>query len=119
MPGKLTDVLNVAPLQAAREEGRGGERIALPEDCVGLRLCRVAGGRLVMCEPVVFERGRDGVDIVLRRASISGRVGPIGEAGDYWADLLTSPDIWTDTIALDAASYRALKYHWMRCRVQP
>lgn len=91
---------------------------ALPAECVGLRLCRMSGERLLLCEPVIFTSGRHGVHTVLRRAAISGKVGPFGETGDHWADLLTNPHNWIDTVALDAASYRALKTRWMRCKLE-
>ena len=89
----------------------------LPSNVTGLRLCKMRGDDLVLCEPVQFERGRPAVDTTLRRAAVSGQVGPIGETGDYWADLLTVDGDWSETIALDADSYRAIKTKWARCKI--
>ena len=94
-------------------------RLLVPNTAVGLRLCKIVGERLVCCEDVVFERGAPAVDIVLRRASISGKVGPIGETGDYWADFLSADGDWFDTIALSREAWNSLKGKWMRCKVAP
>ena len=90
-------------------------RFALPADCVGLTLCRMDGDKLLMCEPVIFKDGLAAVDTVLRRAALSGPVGPVGETGDWWADIMTGPDNWTDTIKLSPGAWKRLKNHWMRC----
>ena len=90
----------------------------VPDNCTGLRLCKMVRGKLVVCEPVQFVQGAAGADTVLRRAHLAGKVGPIGEAVDYWADLLNADDDWFETIALDSASWGALKNHWMRCRIE-
>jgi len=92
--------------------------IVLPPETTGLRLCKMIGTRLVMCEGIRFSRGMPAVGTILRRASISGAVGPIGETGDYWADLLNADGDWFDTIALDRNSWNILKNHWMRCKVE-
>lgn len=55
---------------------------------------------------------------VLRRASISGRVEVGGELADYFADVHDGDGNLLETVALDRDSYRALKYRWMRCKVQ-
>jgi len=89
----------------------------IPRDAVGLRLCKISAGQLVLCEPVIFDRGRLAVDTVLRRAAISGKVGPIGETGDFWADFINKDGDWEETIALDRGAWNKLKNHWMRCRV--
>ena len=90
----------------------------VPENAIGLRLCKVVGETLIMCEPVIFNNGQPAVDTVLRRASISGQVGPIGETGDFWADFLID-DIgtWEETVALDRDAWNSLKNHWMRCKI--
>ncbi|TDH35677.1 hypothetical protein E2A64_10070 [Pseudohoeflea suaedae] len=89
----------------------------IPKDTNGLRLCKMVGDDLVMCEPVQFVGGGAAVDTVLRRASISGNVGPVGDTGDYWADLLNAEGDWTETIKLDRHSYAAIKTKWARCKI--
>lgn len=92
----------------------------LPSDVAGIRLCKVLGSdELVLCEMVVFEKGRVAVDTVLRRAAISGKVGPIGETGDFWADLMNSDgDSIVETIALDRKAWNAIKRKWARCKIE-
>lgn len=90
---------------------------AIPLDAVGLRLCKVTNDDLVLCEGVIFDKGRSAVDTVLRRAAVSGLVGPIGQTGDYWADFLNADGDWTETIALSRQAWNKLKNHWMRCRI--
>lgn len=90
---------------------------SIPLGVTGIRLCKVVNDDLRMTEVVQFERGHEGVDTVLRRAALSGRVGPMGDAGDYWADLMNANGEMEETIALDRASWNALKNHWMRCRM--
>lgn len=85
---------------------------------MGLRLHRIVRENLIACEAVYFDAGRAGVDIVLRRASISGRVEIDGEIDGFFADVLTDLDgSCEQTIALDRESYGALKNRWMRCRI--
>lgn len=92
----------------------------IPADAVGLRLCKAKGDDdIVCCEPIRFAQGRSAVNTVLRRAAISGKVGPIGETGDFWADFLNEDGDWTETVALDREAWNALKNRWMRCRVEP
>lgn len=92
----------------------------LPEGAIGLRLYKIVREELLACEPVYFTRGRPAVDTVLRRASIAGRVEWEGEIGDYYADVLIDEyGSWDGTVALDRQSYRALKNHWMRCKLEP
>ena len=100
-----------APVALDRPYGSYG----LPPAAVGLQLHRIQGDELLSCEAVVFGRGVVAVDIMLRRAAISGPVGPVGETGDWWADILTDPDTWIDTVALSPEAWKALKNHWMRC----
>jgi hypothetical protein len=92
----------------------------LPETAVGLRLCKIkSNDELVLCEPVQFVGGYDAVHTVLRRAAISGTVGPVGEAGDYFADIMDENGDMIETIALSRNSWNSLKNHWMRCRIDP
>lgn len=88
----------------------------IPVDAVGLRLCKMRGENLILCEPIVFEHGRVAIDTILRRAKVSGKIGPIGETGDYWADFINSNGDWEETIALSREAWNGLKNHWMRCR---
>lgn len=91
--------------------------ISVPDWATGLRLCKVVGENLRMSEGVQFLNGNAGVDTVLRRAAISGTVGPIGETGNYWADFLNADGDWAETIALDRDAWNSLKNHWMRCKM--
>lgn len=91
----------------------------LHPEAVGLCLNRITpAGRHTRCEGVIFKRGRAGVELVLRRAAISGRVEIEGEIRDHFADVLIDQNgTWDQVVALDANSYRSLKNHWMRCKV--
>jgi hypothetical protein len=92
----------------------------LHADAIGLRLIRHdSKNRAHFCEPVFFERGRVGVELVLLRASLAGRVEVNGEIKEHQADVLIGHDgEWEQVVALDAGSYRALKNHWMRCKIE-
>ncbi len=91
----------------------------LPADTAGLRLYRIdARERLIACEAIRFDRGRAGVDTVLRRAAISGHVSVGGKIEDHFADVLNADGDIIENVALDAGSYRALKTRWMRCKVE-
>lgn len=91
----------------------------LPADTVGLRLCKMfPGDRLRLCEGVRFTKGRPAVNTVLRRAAIAGLVEVGGELKDHWADVLNDAGDWKVTVSLDAASFKALKSYWMRCKYE-
>lgn len=90
----------------------------VPAASVGLQLYRIQGEELLACEPVHFLNGWDGVETVLRRAAISGRVEVGGELLDHFADINDEHGDTLGTVALDADSYRALKYRWMPCRME-
>lgn len=92
----------------------------LPKNACGLRLYKIVKEQLIACEPVYFTTGFSGVEIVLRRAAISGRVEFEGEIKNHFADILIDHDnTWNATVALDRKSYAALKNHWMRCKLEP
>lgn len=91
--------------------------VAIPQEATGLRLCKMRGEELVLCETLIFAAGNKAVETVLRRASLSGSIGPVGETGNYWADLMRDRDTWIETIALDRGSWNALKNHWARCKL--
>jgi hypothetical protein len=94
----------------------------LPPDAVGLRLCKIfPGDNLRLCEAVRFTKGRAAVATVLRRAAISGRVEiePKGPLPDHFADIMDENGDMVGNVALDAASFKALKEHWMRCKYGP
>ena len=93
-------------------------RLELPADVNGLRLCKVVGDELILCEAIEFSKGRTAVDTALRRAAISGQVGPLGDTGDFWADLMTPDGTWVETVALSRGSWNALKNKWARCKIQ-
>lgn len=91
----------------------------LPQEAVGLRLCRITPkDELILCEAMLFTRGRSAVETVLTRARIAGRVEVGGEIADHFADVMDEHQSIIETIALDAKSYGSLKNKWMRCRVQ-
>jgi hypothetical protein len=92
--------------------------VNLPPECAGLALCKIVGQELRRTEPVVFSGGRADVDTILRRAQISGKVGPVGETGDFWADVLSADLDLIETVALDRSSWNVLKNRWMRCRME-
>lgn len=97
----------------------GGLLDQLPADSVGLRLARISGENLILCEAMRFDAGLSGVELVLRRASIAGRVEVGGVIANHFADVLNDKGDLVETVALDAKSYSALKNKWMRCRVEP
>lgn len=91
----------------------------LPPETSGLQLARITKSEmLILCEPVVFDGGKGAVDMVLRRAVISGRVEVGGEIKSHFADVLDKNGGMIETVALDSKSYGSLKNHWMRCKVQ-
>lgn len=89
----------------------------LPASTVGLRLCKARGDALILCEAVRLQ-SQAHVDMILRRAAISGSIGEVGETGDYWADLLDANGDMTETIALSREAWNGLKNHWLRCRIE-
>lgn len=89
----------------------------LPEGTTGLRLCKMRGEELVLYEEIQFQTGIEGADTTLRRAEIAGKVGPVGETGDFWADIFNKDSDLIESIALDRNSWNALKNRWMRCKV--
>jgi hypothetical protein len=94
-------------------------RFNLPAEAAAIRLCKVVKGDLILCEAVIFEDGVSAVDTILRRASLSGNVGPVGDTGDYWADLLNAEaDTIVETVALDRRAWNAIKNQWARCRIE-
>lgn len=62
--------------------------LSVPPNAVGLRLCRISNDRLIACEGVHFDDGAAGIDLVLRRAQISGLVEINGEIKNHFADFL-------------------------------
>lgn len=92
--------------------------MGVPLQVAVVRLCKMFGEDLRLCEPVLFHDGAAAVDTVLRRARLSGQVtvGAEVQLQDHWADLLDRNGNLVSHAALDAASFGALKGHWMRCR---
>lgn len=90
----------------------------VPSTARAVRLHRIVGNDLIACEAIAFDAGADGIDTVLRRAAISGRVEMEGKIADHFADLLDADGDIVATVALDARSYRALKTRWMRTKVE-
>ncbi len=89
----------------------------VPKEAVGLALYRIASGdRLIASEDVIFANGHNAIDTVLRRASISGAVSIGGALKDHFADLIDAKRDIIESVALDAKSYKALKYRWARCK---
>jgi len=90
----------------------------LPKDAIGLQLCKLVGkDDLRMSETVVFAGGRHALETTLRRAALSGVVGPVGEAGTYFADIVDADGDQVETIALDRGSWNTLKNRWAKCRM--
>lgn len=93
--------------------------LQIPTTAKGLKLFRILkNGTLVGCEAVQFDGGHLAIDTTLRRAAISGRVEVGGELHNHFADILDSSGDMIENVALDAGSYKALKNHWMRCKVE-
>jgi hypothetical protein len=90
---------------------------SVPDTARAVRLYRVVNDQAVACEAVQLAGGAAAIDTVLRRAMISGRVEIGGPLQDHFADLLDSGGDIVETVALDRASYSALKDRWMRCRL--
>lgn len=88
----------------------------VPVEAAGLRLCKIVKGDLVLYEMMMFPGGAAAIDTTLRRAELAGPVGPWGETGDYWADVLNADGDWFETIALSREAWNSLKNRWMRCR---
>lgn len=96
----------------------------IPAKATGLKLYKIKNAdtpreELLANELVVFEEGASAINTILRRASLSGlvEVDPDGPLPDYYADVYEGPsgdDGWNISVALDAESYKSLKYHWMR-----
>lgn len=90
---------------------------AVPPEACGLRLCKMVGEDFRLFEACIFPEGRGAVLKILARAEISGHVGgALLDETDFWADIMVSPDTWTDSVRLDRGSWNSLKNHWMRCR---
>ena len=91
----------------------------LPANACVLRLGRIdSKDRLILCEAMEFGEGVAGVNTVLRRAAISGRVEIGGDIKNHLADVLNDEGDLIETVALDGRSYSALKNRWMRCKVE-
>jgi len=92
---------------------------SIPDNVVGLRLCKIVNEELIVSEICIFKKGLSAVKLTLRRASISGNVGPVGidRDTDYWADMYIDEDTWEDSIALDRKSWNILKNKWMICKI--
>lgn len=89
----------------------------IPSEARGLRLCKHFLNELRICERVMFQDA-SGVDLILRRAALSGRVAFNVPLEEHWADILDENGDIINHAALDADSFRALKGHWMRCRYE-
>lgn len=94
------------------------ETTQVPADAAVVQLYRIARGELIACEPILFFGGAAAIDTLLRRARISGRVDFEGKIDGHFADLQNANGDMVATVALDAASYGALKNRWMRTRVK-
>lgn len=90
----------------------------VPNTATSVRLFRIVNDKPIPCQLIRFAGGAASVDVVLRRGSISGRVEIGGQIEDHFADLLDAHGDIVGTVALDRASYSALKNRWMRCRTE-
>lgn len=94
-------------------------RFDLPPEAAGIRLCKVVRGDLILCEMTLFDGGAAAVDTVLRRAGVSGKVGPVGETGDFWADIMNAEgDTLVETVTLDRRAWNAIKRRWARTKIE-
>ena len=91
----------------------------LPADAMGLKLYKHnSRDELVACELVMFAK-QGAVNTVLRRAGLSGRVEVCpDQIENYFADIYLPDQTWSESVALDRDSYRSLKNHWMRCKLE-
>jgi len=95
----------------------------IPKEACGLMLEKDTGAEeLVICDPVMFENRYTAVISTLNRASVWGKVGPVGEVrpsvkGDFWVTV--QGEDFTDLceIRLDRDAWNILKNKWMRCKV--
>ena len=92
----------------------------LPPNAAGLKLYRYdSKDRLIGCESVLFVDGFPAVETTLRRARIAGRAEVGGDIDKHFADVLDKDGDWIGaSVALDRASYSALKNRWMRCKTE-
>jgi hypothetical protein len=90
----------------------------VPKNAVGLRLYRITGKgdseKLHDSSAVIFEGGSASLETVLRRSSLGGIVHIGGKLQNYFCDLLDVQGDIVASVALDAGSYRALKYRWAK-----
>lgn len=92
--------------------------IEVPDTTVGIKLYRLKGEHLIACEAVRLVRGAHGVQTVLMRAQIIGRVEIGGKINDHFADLLDDDYSITETVALDAKSYGELKRRQLKVKIE-
>ena len=93
--------------------------LGVPASAVAIILHRIdRRGVLISCKIVSFRNQAAAIDTVLRRAQISGLVRVGGPLPYHFADLLDADGNVVQNVALDAASYRALKTRWMRTQVE-
>lgn len=101
---------------AANTPNQAGNRV--PETAKVVRLYKHGrDGALIACVGIEFAGGAPAIDTALRRAAISGYVEVGGQLGDYFADLLDANGDIVENVALDRASYGALKNRWMRTTI--
>lgn len=91
--------------------------LVIPEGVTGIRLCKIVKGELIQCVPVFFAKGAPAVNMIFLRAAVCGKVGPIGEAGDFWADLMTPDGCWVETVALSREAWKSIKGHWAPTKI--
>lgn len=94
----------------------------IPPNGVGLKLFKPSpsGKGITACETVQFVDGAAAINTILRRAYLSGHVvvDPAAPLPDYFADIMDSSGEMVGHVALDRESYKALKNHWMRCKIE-
>ena len=119
---KAEELLRLLPISSPRKLAPICRRMSIgkvPQTAVAVRLYRITpNDKLLGCEAILFAGGADAIDTTLRRARISGHVEIGGDIQDHFADLLDPDGSMIETVALDRASYAALKNRWMRCRVE-
>lgn len=90
----------------------------VPNAARAARPFRIVHDEPIPCEAIHFAGGAGAIDTALRRGGISGRVEVGGRIEDHFADLLDGSGNIVETVALDRASYAALKDRCIKCRVE-
>lgn len=84
----------------------------LDSRAIGLKLYRDdIGEHLRAYELVTFDRGREAVETLLRRAQLTKDAVTFDpfDLGDFWADVYINEDTWSQSVALTKPAFDYLK----------